>query len=204
MLCNKNDAEGCFFLGYMYSEGKGTSKDENKAKEILNKACDLGEYKACMNLAKVYATRTDYVSALKLYEKAYNQGSYLAGAAIGGIYFRGMGVAKNVNKAIKYLQPACEKGMVATSCALLGGYYLQIKNYSLARKYTAKTCNMEPDKQLKDSKNFIAESCANLGLLHAKGLGGEQSMYKARKYFRKACDMGLDTACKYYNKTLQY
>ncbi len=198
MLCKKNNAEGCFFLGYFYSEGKGIQKNIAEGKLMLNKACDLGEYKACMNLAITYQKSENYIEALSLYEKAYQYGHNPAGTPLGNIYMHGLGVDKNPERAIEYFRESCEKGKVTTSCAALGAYYLENKRYDLARKYLEITCNMKPD-IYKDSKEFIATSCTNFALLYAKGLGGDRSPYGARKYLKKACDMSFDLACKYYN-----
>jgi len=204
MLCNKGNAEGCFFLGYMYSEGKGIDKNVELATKTLKQACELKEDKACYNLANRYLKEKKYTNAIEYYEKSLLLGNYSAGTVLSSIYFSGTGVAKNMDKAVKYSKDACEKGKLTTSCAFLGTYYIQTNNYKEGKKYSEKACKMKPDAGIKDSKKIVAEACANTGLIYAKGFGVELSMYKARKYFRKACDMGLDTACKYYNKTLQY
>ena len=203
MLCNKNNAEGCFFLGYMYSEGKGVNKNIEFAKKSLEKSCSLGEDKACINAANIYVKEKNYDLAIKNLEKSYHYGNYVAGSTLGSFYASGTGVKQDIEKARNYHQDTCDNGNISTSCAFLGVYYIKMKKYQRAEYYTKKTCEMSPDKFIKESKQFIAESCANLGLLYAKGLGVELSMYKAKKYFKKACDMDLDTACKYYNMTFQ-
>ncbi len=207
MLCNKDNAEGCFFLGYMYREGKGTEKDTKKGSENLDRACDLGEYKACMLSAITYHNSGNYVKSLMLYKKAYSYGHYLAGTEIGHMYMEGVpGVPKNTKKAIVYLKPSCTQGMVSMACGILGTHYLQVKNYDMARQYLEKACNMKVDESISDtvSKNLIIGSCTNLGVLYAKGLGGKISMNKAKKYFKKSCNIGSDKGCDYYQRALRY
>ena len=69
---------GCSYLGEMYEEGKGVSKDYTKAKKFYKKACDMGEGVGCYNLGKMYekgkGVTKDYTKAKKFYKKASNLG----------------------------------------------------------------------------------------------------------------------------------
>ncbi len=165
MLCAKDASEGCFFLGYMYSEGKGTEKDTKKGSENLDKACDLGEYKACMLSGIYYKKYGDFIKSLKVYEKAYAYGHFVAGTEIGNVYMQGVpGIKKNTKKAIEYLEPSCGEGMESIACSILGTHYLQVKSYDNARKYLEKACNTKTDETISESVSKLStiNACNNL------------------------------------------
>jgi len=45
--CNNNGADGCFSLAYSYKFGRGLKQNKSTAKELLGKACTLGNDMAC-------------------------------------------------------------------------------------------------------------------------------------------------------------
>jgi TPR repeat protein len=46
--CDANDARACAFVGLMFLDGPdGTSRDEAKSMEAMNRACELGNRRAC-------------------------------------------------------------------------------------------------------------------------------------------------------------
>ncbi len=50
--CDGNDKIGCTGLGALYLHGNGVRKDVKRAKELLSKACALGDQAACSHLAR--------------------------------------------------------------------------------------------------------------------------------------------------------
>ncbi len=51
--CDKGDARGCYLLGRMHKEGRGTQLSNSKAKELFGKACDGGDADGCKEYAKL-------------------------------------------------------------------------------------------------------------------------------------------------------
>jgi len=51
--CDGNDKIGCMGLGALYLHGNGVTKNLEKAKTILGKACKLGEKAACKKLEEI-------------------------------------------------------------------------------------------------------------------------------------------------------
>lgn len=72
--CNRGSAEGCYNLGVMYLEGRGTKQDSFKAVELNIKACDAGFGLACNNLGASYfygeGVKQSNKLALKYFGKA--------------------------------------------------------------------------------------------------------------------------------------
>lgn len=72
--CESGDAHGCFNLGFMYSKGLGTTKDDKRAFGAYKKACNGGVAEGCNDLALAYdyarGTNEDKAAALKYYKTA--------------------------------------------------------------------------------------------------------------------------------------
>lgn len=47
--CDANDAKECSLIARMYYYGQGVSQNEQKAKELFKKSCDLGDETGCKN-----------------------------------------------------------------------------------------------------------------------------------------------------------
>jgi len=45
--CDENIAKGCIGMANLYEYGRDVEKNFEKAKELLKKACDLGDKKGC-------------------------------------------------------------------------------------------------------------------------------------------------------------
>jgi TPR repeat protein len=46
--CDNGLAEGCSALGWFYLQGLGVDRDAVQARELYQKACNLGEKRACI------------------------------------------------------------------------------------------------------------------------------------------------------------
>jgi hypothetical protein len=51
--CNSMSAKGCFGIGVMYMGGIGVDKNPQRAKELFNKACTLGDKESCSMYKKL-------------------------------------------------------------------------------------------------------------------------------------------------------
>lgn len=51
--CQEGSGVGCYLLGMSYSEGLGCTKDVEQSKELLEKACELGESNACEEMSSL-------------------------------------------------------------------------------------------------------------------------------------------------------
>lgn len=104
-------------LGGMYRNGTGVEKkDEKRAAELYQKACDGGEMTGCNNLADMYLKgkgfdRVDNKRAAELFQKACDGGEMMGCSNLGGMYLNGIGVdRRDENRAIELYKKACAMG----------------------------------------------------------------------------------------------
>ena len=103
-----------FYLGVMYENGRGVTKDDSEAVKWYRKAAEQGDVDAQFNLGLMYedgrGVTKDDSEAVKWYRKAAEQG--LAGAQfnLGLMYYNGRGVAKDESEAVKWFRKAAEQG----------------------------------------------------------------------------------------------
>ncbi len=70
--CDKGDAASCFNAAYMYDNGKGVDKDDDKANVLYDKACNADFPRACAQLAQYWGNLEGQVIGLALdFDKAH-------------------------------------------------------------------------------------------------------------------------------------
>ena len=197
--------------------------DQDKAKqaqalEVAKKEANTGNAGAALLLGLLYdrgiATSPNQAEALNWYQKA---ASNPIGAFILGTYFsQGMGVSKDIQKGKLLLQQAADAGFSyanlnlavmnqqsgevflpqldkaltmgnSTAGLLLADYYLSLGN---------------DDKQLKQARDIYQHFAEKgdkdgelkLGFMLDQGLGGEQDVIDAAKWYAKAAEQGQPIA----------
>lgn len=99
-------------LAYHYYYGEGTKKNLKKAMSLFQKSSDLGFIDSTITLADIFAYGDDGIKknekkAFELMKKAENQGFSLDVVNyLGAAYIHGIGVPRDINKAIYYLEIA--------------------------------------------------------------------------------------------------
>lgn len=97
-------------LGFMYYQGKGTSRDLDAAENWFKKAFAEGDEQAGVGLFRVYVERDEFDKALHymriMEEKEYPPALYW----LGRMYYNGFGVQKDLAKAFEYFTQAAEHG----------------------------------------------------------------------------------------------
>ena len=90
-------------------------KDQPKALELFEKACERGEMYGCKILGDMYCkgegVENDYLKAAALYEKTCNGGEAYGCKVLGDMYYKGEGVEKDYLKAIQFIEKACNNGL---------------------------------------------------------------------------------------------
>jgi TPR repeat protein len=108
--CNGSYATGCANLANAYYNGLGITLDRARAVQLYQQACDLSAVTACVDLGVVYrdgkvqAKNPTY--AAKLFQRACDL-SAAACASIASMYELGMGVPKDVPRAVSLYQRSC-------------------------------------------------------------------------------------------------
>ncbi|MCF6172796.1 MAG: SEL1-like repeat protein [Campylobacteraceae bacterium] len=105
-----NDGSAYYRLYFLYSKGKGTQKDSQKAMEMLEKAANLGYTDAEVLLGSKLIFEKNPSRAIELLEKAAKKNSILALRHLSLAYFYGVGVDKNREKAQYYVNVANKIG----------------------------------------------------------------------------------------------
>lgn len=112
-------------LGEMYFWGKAVKKDYKKSRYWTGKAALNGYADAYFRYAYMCCDglggETDYDSALKYYRELPNNSAAINN--LGYMYENGLGVRKNVSKALEFYKKAAEMGDAHSMRVLAGKYY---------------------------------------------------------------------------------
>ncbi len=115
MAAEKNDKIALNNLGSLYFSGIGVKKDKKRAVELFEKAAQLGNNEASVNLAFVYLTSVKNIDAnmrstiVRLFNQAAEGGNITGQYMMGMIYYNGYGIAKNDERAFVLLKKAAEQ-----------------------------------------------------------------------------------------------
>jgi TPR repeat protein len=101
-------AEG--FLGFMYTEGLGLPKDQNKALDWYLKAAQQGDSYSEEAAGAIYFDKADYSKAFALYLKAAQQGDLRAEKDLAWVYRHGEGAAVDEQQAFAWSLKAAQQG----------------------------------------------------------------------------------------------
>jgi TPR repeat protein len=101
------------FLGWMYLRGNGCAQDYSKAIEYFSKAAFEGDSEAEYGIGAVYYELQDYRKAIIHFERSFQDGYVPAGRWLGVLYQLGLGVDKDLKKAMTLYKSAGKKGNLA-------------------------------------------------------------------------------------------
>ncbi|MBK6464317.1 MAG: sel1 repeat family protein [Myxococcales bacterium] len=220
--CARGHARSCETLSFLLGEGRGVEKDQGRAFEIAQKACDDGASGACFlaghALHEGRGVRRDPSRAAVLYRRACDDGEMVACWALGSLTKKGLGVPKNAAVAVALYKKACN-GAVPGACIALAEVIAADEPVEAA-KIVARTCDAGHDAACvsvakcflngigvpKDAERAAklagevcerkeASACALLGSMHEAGDMEGASAVEARRLLQKACDLGNGPAC---------
>lgn len=225
IAAEKGEQEAMVYLGVMYYDGTGTTKDYKKAYEWILKAKNKGNAKAAYQLAIMYyygnGVTQSYTDAYKWYNVAAAKGIADADYNIGTLFESGKGVDKNPQSAFNYYKKAADKGSLPGAYATARCYHYAIgikKDLSLATKYYEKAeggYSANPDFYnsaaycLFENNNFegalkLLNHAVTIDPKYANGYDSMGEMYfkkgnktKAVEYYQKAANMGWEGAKKW-------
>ena len=141
--CELNYTLGCRNLGNFYRNGYTVAKSESKAKELFDKACDMPDSEVCVWVGDKYKfDAQDYEKSRIYYEKACNLGDSWGCSDLGMLYFSGLGVAKDEDKATQYFTKACGIDKMGFVCRHIATQYKEIGDLATAKAYNEKACKL--------------------------------------------------------------
>lgn len=164
------------WLGVMYEDGLGTSKDVNEAITWYKKAYDKNVPDAPMMLCTAYYTQKDYVEAKKWADKTINQKefAFVGYRILALLNIYGLGVPQNKDKAFeliaKALDGARQKGdSMPNTLDVEGELYLANNNISKAREIY--------NDILKETPDFYTQKETKLSEFMKEHKGGDVDFY---------------------------
>ena len=105
LACKANEKLGCELLGMMYQVGKNLTKDNQKALEAYQKACELGSAKGCAGVAGLNVGIDD-VKAQEFFKKACELNDKHSCSIVGSYLID----AKKYKEASKFFDKSCTLG----------------------------------------------------------------------------------------------
>ncbi|AXX93334.1 hypothetical protein CPU12_07785 [Malaciobacter molluscorum LMG 25693] len=150
---------------------------DDKAKEYLNKAYELGDTYSAFKLADLYIQERQLPKAIKIYEDLINKKDLYASVALANLYIENY---KNYDKAITYLKASANKGYIQAIKKL--GYiyaFSDKQNIQKAKTYLTKAIN----------KGEIY-SLYYMGTISLK----EKNLKDAVRYYQEAIKYKIDDA----------
>jgi uncharacterized protein len=189
--CDGGDMTGCDWLGFLYENAQGVSRDYVQARTLYQKACDSGNIDACKNLGSLYdngnGVTQDYAQASAFYRKTCDGGNLTGCNNLGYIYDSGHGVTQDYAQALTLYRKACD-GELISGCFNLGVLYDKghgvSQDYAQARTLFQKACD-----------GGLMNGCNWLGSLYDDGHGVSRDYAQARAFYQKACDGGNMNGC---------
>lgn len=133
------------FLAYGYLEGTIVEKDTLMAQRLFAEMTDCNYPEAYFALGDIQNEKGNIKEAIEYLNMAYDLGDMFAPAALANMYAQGIGVERNVNKAIKYYEEACARILAHDG-----------EEHDIA-EYKEKIRNLrEQNPDLTDDSNYIA------------------------------------------------
>lgn len=193
----KGDMRSQSFVGQMYNEGKGVTKDQKSAREWYTQAArqeyPLAQNNLAVMLSKGEGGKKDLKEAVKWLAKAAEHGDSVAQNNLGNKYRYGSGTKKDLQQARKWFLTAAGQGNedARKSLAELDSEEQKAKSKKVmatkVKKTKKKSVDPEPDNEQIYS---AAIACLN-------GKGVPQNYGKALQLFHEAEQKG-NTSAAYY------
>lgn len=179
-----------------------TGLAQAEAKKDINaliKQCNKGINESCVEVAKSYeygqGVKKSLNQAKKFYEKACNSKDGESCLKLGMLYDKGKLKDSSRTAKLKYFAKACEYNNL-DGCIFAGhGSLLDNEDYSKAKEFFLKSCEIEKTSNNKEPEIFRGRGCRDLAKLYEEGKGVEQNYSLAADYYKQSCDLGNKNAC---------
>ena len=166
-------------------------KDETRAFELYQRACEGKEAAGCANLGNLYSdgrgTRRDLAQAVTSYKVACDADLARGCSGLGYAYGVGEGVTKDLVRAAQLYQKACN-----------GEYWLACNNLAVVYRDGLGVARDEVRSVplfKKACDNGEPHACYNLGIAYEFAHGVSMDEDIAKQFYEKACHASNATAC---------
>ncbi|MDE6241405.1 MAG: sel1 repeat family protein [Anaeroplasmataceae bacterium] len=183
----QNYPDAIYQLGIFYEKGDyGVPVDIKKALQYFEKAANLGYLDAQLHFGGIlhyglHGVQVDYTKAKYYYELAASQNMREAQYLLGVLYFNGLGVTEDKEKAISFFESAADK--LDDAQYVLGWIYAKgegrPQDYQKGKYYFEKAA----------TQGHVSAQY-NLGYLHLNGLGCEKNIQQGKYWLEQAANQG--------------
>lgn len=189
------DTTAQFYLGLIYSNGKGVPKNIEESVNWYRKAAEQGYADAQFNLGVIFyigdgvpknvteamvwwrrAAEQGYAGAIEWYRKTAEQGDAIAQLNLGVMYSNGKGVPKDSTEAVWWYRKAAEQGNAEAKVGL---------EWVSANNDLDSLDTLTQRAELGDTTAQF-----NLGLIYAKGKGVAKNVDTSVRWYRMAAEQG--------------
>ncbi|MFV0482394.1 MAG: tetratricopeptide repeat protein [Campylobacteraceae bacterium] len=200
--CTQKESSGCLGLGLLLYDENANSKDRGKAAAAFDRVCSKSELGACSYATYIYLydeSNIDYKKALKNANMACANKQINSCYDEAFIYENGLGVEKDLKKAVSLYAQTCQKTK-DFGCVELTKIYEADKD--AVKDYANFIIEMNDLKCKQSNKD---DSCITLGSLYQHSdIYLKKDIQRAIMYYSKACDSGNVDSCNlvgslYYN-----
>lgn len=179
----KGDKDALFALSELLREGRGIERNDTLSRDMLSRAAHLGHTQAQNEYARRLLERGHDSDARAYFEKALAGGELAAATSLGEIYERGIGVAKDDEKAVSYYEKASKDDLKAAfRLAVLKGDEARL-NLCLEREYPPALYYAG----MKKRDPILLEKALSHGVEEARLPLGE--IYYERKSYERAAEL---------------
>lgn len=187
-LAKRGNGRAFNALGLSFEQGLGQKIDLRKSFEHYQKAADLGEYRAYVNLAYVYYFGNDYIdqdysNARRYAELASEFDDRFALNLLGDMHRFGYGIEQNIDEAIKFYTKAALQDDVLGNASLGIIYYNRSEFDKALTFFKAAVRNHELSEE---EPEVASNSRVWLGDMYSFGQGVIPDFNKAESYYLRA------------------
>ena len=193
MAAEQNDPIAMNNLGSLYFSGIGTKVSHKKALALFERAAELGNDNAAVNLAFIYLTGSTKdmkrnQTAMKLFQQAAAKSNKIACFMLGYAYYRGFVLPQDYGKALKFIKIAADQDAQFDEAQLVLAE-IYINGYGTVQNY---------HKAIASVKAAVAqgnpEALMILGKIYTEGVVSMPNRLKAHALYNIAASMGMPEA----------
>jgi TPR repeat protein len=180
--CGRKSELACIRQADLLANGRGVTKNLEKAEQLYKTTCEAGFLYACTGLGSLYLASKKSDQAITYYKRACEGGHSDACNGIGFMYYTSNGVRWDITQAVGYFVKSCELGSLG-GCGNVGEMY----RYGIGVKLDHKKAFEHYEKSC--SPPTIDSGCAGLGHYLLTGEGGMAiDLKRAELVLRTSCE----------------
>jgi TPR repeat protein len=191
-LCSEQFPEVCFNQGRGFEAGSGVPVSRSSALDSYKRACKGGLTLGCAEAFRICESSDalcSFEQRERLLEQGCLNGSESACITLAQKVVTGEFKTINIGTLVNSMSVGCAKGVQGACAGIFAASVTKLKprfgaDTDFARIGFASACD-----------GGYLDGCVNLGLMDARGDGGQRDLSKARQRFNKACQLGHQKAC---------